>query len=564
MYFIYYTEKQNLLNSSLHQIQDNFYSSSPVWNEKSFSIWFDGYIYLRGSGRILNEKDLFELYINHGKKICEKIKGIFVLMICDANTVQFFTDHLGIRKLFYSSQGKIHYFSNNFWELSGLLNIKTINTTGIALHALTNHFINGKTIVKEINFSKPATLIEIDSTGEIKIGNHWTLAQLLELPMNKLSIDDFSHFFLKNIENYLKPPPKRNATLTLTGGLDSRLILASMLKLGIKPNTFAYGNSSSRDVLIAKSVANRYALPFYNSPPSNISADWFVYQSKIIQEKGNSLAHFHRAYRWDGIRSALNQDEKKVFFAGYLGGEGIRGAHIDNLIISEFVQKWTHNKSPELIKKHLFQNFVNPNKTDIEEIIQELSELPYFTRNLKHNEFYLLFHLNASNHLAQDINYYIDSGIELVLPYMDIDYLTLLFSSRFSMLNKNNTSKNQFKRLNIPDFHCKMIASIYPDLTNFILTNGYKPSEYLMGKIPYVIARGVRGLRSKPIARNFSYNNWFFQYLKQSGSNFTSDHGFFDNKQFFRDLSDEKSTSETGLHKYTSVVMLNSFIDKIF
>ena len=276
---------------------------------------------------------------------------------------------------------------------------------------------------------------------------------------------------------------------------------------------------------------------------------------------GNSIVSYHRAYRWGGILKAINWNEhNSPVFTGFLGGEGIRGAHFDNLIITNFVIKWAKSKSQQPIIEELEKKFIDPSKVDIDAIDQELNKLPYFSNNSKHNEFYLLFHLNASNHLAQDINYYIDNGIEVILPYMDIDYLEILFSSQFSMLHKDNTSKNQLKRLNIPDFHCKMINAIYPDLTNVILTNGYKPSEYIMGKIPYMLARGFRKFTTKRKQSNFIYGDWFKDYLFEKSKNQVLETNVFDYEKLTRSLAVETGKTETQLHKYTSVIMVNEML----
>ncbi|WLQ16647.1 asparagine synthase-related protein [Hahella aquimaris] len=51
--------------------------------------------------------------------------------------------------------------------------------------------------------------------------------------------------------------------VSLSGGLDSRLILAAALKLGHKPVAFSYGCPDSSDMRIARDIAESHGLPFF-------------------------------------------------------------------------------------------------------------------------------------------------------------------------------------------------------------------------------------------------------------------------------------------------------------
>ena len=57
---------------------------------------------------------------------------------------------------------------------------------------------------------------------------------------------------IKQYTDYLKP---KALSMTLTGGIDSRMILSAFLNLGIKPNAFTFGNPHSFDGVIAAKLA---------------------------------------------------------------------------------------------------------------------------------------------------------------------------------------------------------------------------------------------------------------------------------------------------------------------
>ena len=69
----------------------------------------------------------------------------------------------------------------------------------------------------------------------------------------------------------VKSGSNKNISLTLTGGMDSRLILACLLKLGIKPNCSTYGNPYASDVIYAQTLCKSLGLNFQNvcqKPPT--------------------------------------------------------------------------------------------------------------------------------------------------------------------------------------------------------------------------------------------------------------------------------------------------------
>ena len=99
--------------------------------------------------------------------------------------------------------------------------------------------------------------------------------------------------------------------LTLTGGFDSRVILAALLHLGIKPVCFTYGNEKNRDIQIAKIICEKLGLTYYNVANIKPTKDWYLNWVKetIVLDKGN--AHLHRAHRTAAISELTEKSSTK-------------------------------------------------------------------------------------------------------------------------------------------------------------------------------------------------------------------------------------------------------------
>lgn len=77
----------------------------------------------------------------------------------------------------------------------------------------------------------------------------------------RISFDRAVSAFLEALHRSVIDEPQ--PLVSISGGLDSRLILAGLLKLGVKPALLCYGPSDSADVQIARDIANTFRLPLF-------------------------------------------------------------------------------------------------------------------------------------------------------------------------------------------------------------------------------------------------------------------------------------------------------------
>lgn len=356
----------------------------------------------------------------------------------------------------------------------------------------------------------------------------------------------------KNSERYRDS----EISLTLTGGMDSRLILAALLKAGIKPNCLTYGNPNNVDVLYARNIAKKFNLPYHNACKDLPNKEWYYKWviETIKRDKGNS--HLHRAHRTAAIAEHKELYNPKLLFTGHMGGESIRGLTYNNYFTSPFFELVNEGVMSvrDAAIKVLNDYFIKVEALDVKHLIDKIMELNWMRHNKKINRFYFLNNLVANIHHYQDIRIY-QSYIPKVLPvYMENDYLGTLYSSRYHFMAKKN---GILGRLQSPYVYCKIIEYLYPELLEFPLANGYKPSEYLKGLWYYVPVKIYRErIQKNNFTPSFSYGAWYEDFVKEHAQNIHDEiWEIFDKNRYFEALYNKAHKTDEGYwHKFSNPV----------
>lgn len=335
-------------------------------------------------------------------------------------------------------------------------------------------------------------------------------------------VTDLANIIFKIIVDNISQYRDSEISLTLTGGMDSRLILACLLKAGVKPNCLVYGNIQSKDVIFSNQIAKAFGLEIHNPIQDAPSSEWYYkwVVETIKRDKGNS--GLHRAHRTAAIAEHTQLYSPKVLFTGHMGGEGLRGLTYNDYFASDFFRLVNEGIStPKDAAVRVLQNyFLKISEDQIENILEQVSKMTWMKENKNINKFYFLYDLIAKVHHSQDIRLF-SSFVPRVVPvYLQPDYLKILFRTRYHLLKKND---GIFSRLNNPLVYCNILQKIYPALINFPLSNGYTPAEYLKGFwyfIPVKIFRDYRRTKYQP---SFYYGKWFIDFIKESSNNINED-----------------------------------------
>jgi len=347
--------------------------------------------------------------------------------------------------------------------------------------------------------------------------------------------------------------------LTLTGGFDSRVILAALLYLGIKPVCFTYGNEKNRDIQIAKIICEKLGLTYYNVANIKPTKDWYLNWVKetIVLDKGN--AHLHRAHRTAAISELTEKNPLKVLFTGHLGGENIRGLSYNDYFASPFFEDFNENKLSfdENLKNQLNRYFIKLNKSEVTSLKEKINSLPWMTKDKNRNKLYFVNELVGKIHHNQDIRIY-SNFVETVVPvYLQASYLEKLTLSKHHFMRKLDKKVGFLEH---PKLYCQLISNFYPVLLNIELSNGYAPKDFLKGKMNYVLKRiWQKYIKKIKNHSSFSYTDWYIDFVNEKSKEISEEiWTVYDKDSYFHALNTtEFKTNEGFWHKFSNPIFFD-------
>lgn len=451
-------------------------------------------------------------FVNH-------IKGTFIIVLFSKNSCRVYSDQLGLKKAFYSIDDGNIFFSNNIWEIKKVVST-SFSRENIALNSLFNHYVEGKTIFSEINYTLRAKEYLIEPS-ELKQRDYFSILDFYQSKKENIDTKSFADKFQKIVNQYVDLLKLKNPAVTLTGGFDSRIMLAALMNKGVEPVAFNYGNPNSKDVIIAEQICKKFGLQFFNNKLDDPSAEWFNKLADEIVDKGQAITQIHRVHRLDTIKKLVLKHKVDAVFGGYMGGEGILGIYYDDLITSEFMRrKWTGNEMDEELISDIFsRKFIKADESSSQETLSFVHSLPYFSEDSHKNHFLFSYLVKGETHHVQDVNLFSQYVPYSIPIYLDLDYLELLFTSKFNFLFKKNESRNPLTRINYYRFYAEMIRYLYPPLGSLPLAKQgyYTPDEYLANKLVYITKRLYRHfLTEQKYSPNFQLGQWMNEFVEQS------------------------------------------------
>ncbi|MBA3898619.1 MAG: hypothetical protein H0X62_00165 [Bacteroidetes bacterium] len=463
--------------------------------------------------------DLINNYLEEGFKVFERIKGAWLGILIDGDAIQIFNDKLGLYKFFYADLNEGIIASSDFWMISSLVPDGNVSKKNILTYLVKHYFIEDQTILEEVKKSLPASKLFLKNDLK-EISQYFSIDKLLKEATiensNKDVIESALLLWKRLIKENIEGVNPDKLFLTLTGGLDSRLVLAGFKSQGVSPNTFTFGSSKSMDVMEAVRISEQLKLNHYPFDLRNDLKENFSNLAKENIKNGMSLISISRTFRNEAYKS-LKGHASKLFF-GFIGSEVLRGGVFpDGLMYSGLATDyWSKQYSAE--RNYLNYDFIennNESKIVIEGLISK--------KWMQNPDSYIFNHI-VPNHFAQDINLINNIGIEGVCLFWDDDFVKFISKTSYFVDNskKETLSTNgHLKRIQGPGFTCNLISKLDYDCAKLKLGKGYSPmdfhrSKYIAG-LKYVFHKTLN-VNSKP-QMVLTYGAWYKNYLLDLFSN---------------------------------------------
>jgi asparagine synthetase B (glutamine-hydrolysing) len=437
------------------------------------------------------------------------IKGYYNLIHFNESSVEILNDYIGVAKFFYS-KGKIPIVASRPDLVQKIIGSK-FQIENALLYLLFNYNIFGRTFFENIFYSESATKIVI--TGNI-LQKYRYRDDLI--PVSKLnekeSIMKLSELWTDIIFESIKDKNNRIA-LTLTGGYDSRLILAGLLKNKARPKTFTFGNINNADTLTAAKVSD--ALGLSHSPikfdycnSENLNNE----MSELLKNSGGLLNPF-RIIRIKAICEMYR--EADLLFLGYGGSEILRGIFPDGLLVSDFYGSYIKTKDCSI---QVIKNFLGKFKLSFDDsVYKRVSEI-IIDNSKKLGQYNFMTDVLLPMHFGEDMRYLLRMGFDCYSPFMDEDFFKKALKLHLIPLYLENTSvkvkESHFKRIDNPRVSALFLNYIDTRLMKIELNRGYSPNDYIFSKYyagAKLIVKRYLKKRATPVTE---LNPWLNSFLK--------------------------------------------------
>jgi len=201
---------------------------------------------------------LLALYEKYGNDFVSKLKGAFNILTWDwkEKKLSVFNDRYGLRPIYYSQYNSELYLAS---EVKAILTCndvsKNIDDGAIASLFFFGFVMENRTYFESIKLLPPASFL-VFKNNEISIHNYW---DFIFLDKKEDKTQDYyeerlGNLILQAIERHVNDGVR--ITVPLSGGLDSRTILASIPREYYPINTVTFGTENVDDVKIAKRVSD--------------------------------------------------------------------------------------------------------------------------------------------------------------------------------------------------------------------------------------------------------------------------------------------------------------------
>ncbi|MFN3554344.1 MAG: hypothetical protein ACK4VN_00100 [Bacteroidales bacterium] len=421
-------------------------------------------------------------------------------------------DRFGIHKFFYVATQQGFIISNRLEYITRVLQPKP-SKESVLNYVLAFHFTGGSTFFEGVKYCTPGKSLVFDPSKGLITKTYFDPYQLLQKERKKIEMQYITDTFVRNISNSSQSLNQDQISLSLTGGADTRNLLAAFLKLNLKPRLYTYGNSASNDCVKSEIITKSLSLD-HTIHDIKITSELFASTARKIVQLCGGLASIHRVHRY----LAVEQEAEKSnhMFLGTMGGEFVRGVSEDNYIISPMVYKnWYCSAiQKERLDEFLLDRFVRTSPDRLETTGSLLSKEPYLSGSAIERKFAALVFLTTHLHDAQDINLYSQLLDGVYAPFLNIDYLELLFSSQYCFTEKEKSGF--LKRFDNPVFAAEFLKHTYPLLLKFNYSGEHKGSEVLISKYYAAARKSLRKRLTKRYPPNFPLGSWMQEFVAKN------------------------------------------------
>jgi len=244
----------------------------------------DGVVYRAADGP---ESDLVEVnaatallnrYLRSGAACLRETSGSFSVVWWEEKTRRLVlaNDKLATNLLFYAHRAGTLVFAST---LARILKVGTftpeIDPEGLADLLAFKHIFGSRTLFRDVRVLPAASVLTLEG-NTLRIEKYWRLDDVrTKGRYDESRLDELEPVFKRAVKRALRPD--RTSVVALSGGLDSRCIVAAAANQGLSYLTFSYGLAEGTDRVLAREVAARAGVRHLERPiDAGRLGEWLV------------------------------------------------------------------------------------------------------------------------------------------------------------------------------------------------------------------------------------------------------------------------------------------------
>ncbi len=404
---------QNFCGGRVHLGVLNPQPQPLVTKDKVTRVWFDGELYQNSTeSDTPTTEEVCKLVGSPGNGLAE-IDGVFSLACYDAERRELVlaNDRLGFRPLYYTESRDWFAYAASVKALLAILDrLPALDEVGLRQFFGFHHMFGDRTWWKGIELIPPASIWRISAKGRTA-HRYWTFDDIRRDPKDPADVQiEFGRLWSQDVRRHSRPG---TMPLLLSGGLDSRLLLAELLTQGADLVAVTFGSEESPEVEPARRVVALAGIP-HRLCSLNTQNWWHRREEAIWQTDGLVNGNrFHFASSMDEMHTG-NWFSPMNIAGDLLFG----GSHLDRNLVTD----WPLSLESLLAKKYMENPFFGR-----EEVMSvALADAKQYAHGPSSDCFYL--HQEYRRDLLQSIRC-LASHCETVFPGMSYALLRLFLGA---------------------------------------------------------------------------------------------------------------------------------------
>jgi hypothetical protein len=301
----------------------------PAGNEDSFlRLGPDCFLAIAGTAivdgdlGVERKEEIYELFVDGGvERVRSQILGHYAIAVKRDDEVTLFTDPLGSFPLYYTRDEESWLASNSLHACAVSCDHVSLDTSRLTTTILQSGLPADRTFYRGIRRLFGSQVIRANTADALHVDE--CASPTYSLPRAPTSVSDAVEQYVEQVRSVFSQIAEvGDIGVMLTGGLDSRTVLAGLLDQGGAPTVLSgTGNNSTKtsaeDHRVARTIAQKFGLDFHRM-------DWSDRQPHTRDELARSFQKYGFKYEVYGSPKGMirylkgeGKETPKVILGGY-------------------------------------------------------------------------------------------------------------------------------------------------------------------------------------------------------------------------------------------------------